>query len=127
VHPIGFVSINRSYNKSKQCQYPCNSNISYWEIFYNIFGNSKCQIIGVLFTSFDDLKSFSNKKRTNFGLYLPKNIQKFKELFKITGPSSRTILTHNNKIKYSKIGKYSSENFATEAEKLNKIIERSIK
>lgn len=97
------------YIFSQPCS-PCNKNTQVWK---KIAALSKrdAKAIGIIIDDHQEALAFSEKLKPNFELYVPVDIPKFKDKMKIRTNFAQTILYHDGKVIFVKLGMLQGEDY----------------
>ena len=80
---------------SRPCT-PCNKNLIFWNKIAQIIGE-KTNIYGIILNDLTEAYNFSQKAKLKFNVYVPDDLDKFKESWKIVSNQSKTILIRNKR------------------------------
>jgi peroxiredoxin len=100
----------------------CNANLTAWKRFTQYFGE-KIEILGIILDGRMEAQRLIDEESVNFQLYVPENIESFKEKMHIRLNMAQTIITSDNKVMSIRIGtlKY------TDIERIIKTIKDTLK
>ncbi|MCP4221443.1 MAG: hypothetical protein GY765_42855, partial [bacterium] len=87
---------------------PCNKNLAYWKRIAGLL-EGKVNVYGIVLGNMQDAFNFSETSKLNFGVFVPKNVQQFVESMRIKINLPQTIIYHNNKVQYIKLGNLNGE------------------
>ncbi len=91
---------------SRPCS-PCNKNIPYWEKISQLL-NDQVSIYGIIPGDLTEAYNFADKAKLNFKIYVPEDIKKFAEHFRVKSNEARTIL-YDGKVRLIKLGDLDGE------------------
>jgi hypothetical protein len=82
---------------------PCNKNIVFWNKLAEIM-KDRVSIYGIILDDVSQAYSFSESSKSNFGIYVPKRIDEFKNNMRLKLNIEQTIICEANKVKFAYIG-----------------------
>jgi peroxiredoxin len=91
---------------SRPCS-PCNKNIPYWEKISELI-NGQVSIYGIILTDLTEAYNFADDAKLNFKIYVPEDIKKFAEHFRIKSNEARTIV-YDGRVRLIKLGDLDGE------------------
>lgn len=89
---------------------PCNRNIIYWKRISEIM-EGDAEFVAVLIDDLPKALEFSQKKKTNFPLYVPTNRENFVRAMKIKSNAAQTILVNKSVVERVILGDMDGENY----------------
>ena len=102
---------------SRPCN-PCQENFKYWRKIKEILGD-RANCYGIILDDISSAFTFAQDAQLNFKLYVPLDINKFKEKLRIKLSLAQTILYTGGQVKFLKLGTLDGEE-ATEIINLTK-------
>ncbi len=100
----------------------CNANLAAWKRLTQYLGK-KIEISGIILDGSMEAQRLMDEKSVNFQLYVPENIESFKEQMHIRLNMAQTIIAADNKVKLIRLG---TLNF-TDIEGIIKTINNTLK
>lgn len=89
---------------------PCNKNIKLWDKMADLL-DSKIRVYGVILDDVNGMVEFSEQARLRFHLHVPRDVERFKNAFRIQLDLPQTIYVKNNKVDYLKLGVLSGDDY----------------
>ena len=99
-----------------------DKNIVLWNRIGKILGKSRVIIYGIIPGKFVELSEIKKNAKLNFDLYIPKNLEKFKEKLGIEDNFSQTIFYLENRVEFVKSGKIEDKDYKGLMNSINHLI-----
>ncbi|HLP48116.1 MAG TPA: hypothetical protein VK469_19390, partial [Candidatus Kapabacteria bacterium] len=95
---------------SRPCS-PCNKNIVYWKKIASILGD-KVKAYGIVLGKINETFELTEKTTLDFDVYVPENLPKFIEMFRLKLNFPQTLIYQDHKVIYQKLGELEGEDAA---------------
>jgi peroxiredoxin len=89
---------------------PCSQDISFWSRM-GLIARDSAQVFGVVVGTAADVRDFLGKKKIDFSLYFPGNLERFLEKMKIGSDHAQTLLCIDGKVEMVRFGVMDGESY----------------
>lgn len=94
---------------SRPCS-PCNRNIVFWNRTANILKDD-VRVFGIILDDFSRAHDFSQSKKLHFNIYVPVDLNRFVEQWRLKLDLAQTVLYHDLQVKTVEIGDLNGQSF----------------